>query len=453
MGTSDSMYVTLFKLAGLAAPAWLLLIFLPKWRFTRWLARTAIIPALISLIYLAGVGLLVTAEGFGFMRDFGSAEGVTRLLARQDIAMVAWIHILAFDQLVGLLIYRDNMEHRYVPLPVQSLLLFLTFMLGPIGFLTYYVLRLLRGKRDTTQAATAASPSFLGGKGIGEALKLGRDQLMLVRPLTVAGIIGIVVGLFCLAVINERGTALVAPEGNLGKAAAFSIAVGLYTLTLAFFVPGARFSPRGQKIWVNTTVAIVLYSYSMETIQILRGFDPRFSQAGSPVVQMLGGVFFLTATSLIVLFTILTWKYFRHRENARDPLVLATRYGFAAVYAGFAAGFWLSFNQGSEVGAEGSILPLHALGFHGLQAIPAIALLLVWSNTPSDEARKWIHIAGIAWLLACGAVAIQTAAGNAVISISAASVAAGAVFLIWASVGMFAFLRWSRPAIAANRVG
>src|SRR5688572_5659960 len=115
--TGDSMYVTLFTLAGFAAPAWALFIFLPKWKFTRWLGRTAIVPALISLIYLAGAGLLITAEGFGFMSDFGTAEGVTRLLSRQDIAIVAWIHILAFDQLVGLMIYRENMERRYVSLP------------------------------------------------------------------------------------------------------------------------------------------------------------------------------------------------------------------------------------------------------------------------------------------------------------------------------------------------
>jgi hypothetical protein len=442
------MYVTLFKLAGLAAPAWLLLIFLPKWKFTRWLARTAIVPALIALIYLAGVGLLVTAEGFGFMRDFGSAEGVTRLLARQDVAMVAWIHILAFDQLVGLTIYRDNMEHRYVSIPIQSVILFLTFMLGPIGFLTYYLLRQFRGNRNAVdETTTSQSPSFRGGKGITGILRLGRDRLMEVRPLTVVGVVGITVGVFCLGVINQRRSAFVPPEGHLDKAAAFDIALGLYTLTLAFFVPGARFSPLGRKIWVNTSVVLMLWSYSVETLQILRGLDPRFSRAGSPTVQMLGGVFFLTANTLIVLFAILTWKYFRKRDNARDPLVLATRYGFAAVYAGFAAGLWLSFNNSSKVGEAGNILPLHALGFHGLQAIPAIALLLVWSNTPSDEARRWIHIAGIAWLLACAAVAIQTAAGHAIVSVSAASIAAAMVLLVWVSVGSFALIKWSRPAV------
>ena len=439
-----SMYVTLFNIAGLAAPAWLLLIFLPKWKFTRWLASSAIIPALISLIYLAGVGLLVTANGFAFMRDFGSAEGVTRLLARQDVAMVAWIHILAFDQLVGLMIYRDNMEHRYVPLPIQSVILFFTFMLGPVGFLAYYVLRHLRGGREKSESM-AASPSPTAARGIADVLKMGRNQLMKTRSLTVTGIIGIVMGLFCLAIINDRGTAFVPPEGDLSKAAALDIAVGLYTLTLAFFVPAARFTERGRKIWVNTSIMLTLFGYTVETIQILRGFDPRFSRAGSPAVQILGGFLFLTAMGLIVLFAILTWKYFRRREDSGSPTMLAARYGFASVYAGFAAGFWLSANQGSDVGAAGSILPLHALGFHGLQAIPAIALLLTWSATRDDDARKWIHVAGVAWLLSCVAVAVQTAGGNAVTSISAATLAAGLVLLLWAGVGLLALAKWFRP--------
>ena len=136
------MYVTLFNLAGPAAFAWLLLIFLPRWRVTEWLARTAIVPALLAVLYVIGIAALVAQSGFGFARDFGSAEGVTRLLARQDIAMVAWIHILVFDQLVGLFIYRDNTRHRYVPVIAQSVILFLTFMFGPVGFLCYYLARL-----------------------------------------------------------------------------------------------------------------------------------------------------------------------------------------------------------------------------------------------------------------------------------------------------------------------
>jgi len=138
------VYVKLFELAAFATPAWFLLIFLPTWRGTRWLARSAVFPVLLSVLYLIGIVMAVSESGFGFMRDFGNAEGVTALLGRQDVAMVAWIHILAFDQLVGLFIYRDNMHHRYVPIVVQSVILFLTFMLGPIGFLAYFLARLAR---------------------------------------------------------------------------------------------------------------------------------------------------------------------------------------------------------------------------------------------------------------------------------------------------------------------
>jgi hypothetical protein len=150
------MYLTLFSLAGPAAFAWLLLILLPKWRVTEWLARTSIVPALMAVLYVVGIATLIAQSGLGFTRDFGNAEGVTRLMARQDVALVAWIHILVFDQLVGLFIYRDNMRHRYVPLVAQSVILFLTFMFGPVGFLTYYLARLVVSRSLTGAARPTA---------------------------------------------------------------------------------------------------------------------------------------------------------------------------------------------------------------------------------------------------------------------------------------------------------
>ena len=77
--------------------------------------------------------------------DFGSPTGVISLLTDPDVALIVWIHILAFDHLVGVIIFRDNMGRRVVPLPVQSVLLFVTLMFGPVGFLTYWGLRMVRG--------------------------------------------------------------------------------------------------------------------------------------------------------------------------------------------------------------------------------------------------------------------------------------------------------------------
>jgi hypothetical protein len=142
--THWSMYVTLFKIGGLVVLPWAIMIFLPTWRGTRWLASTGIVPAFIAVLYVIGIVGLISGAGFGFMRYFGTADGVAALMAYPSIAVVGWIHFLAFDQLVGIFIYRDNMHHRYVPIPVQSLILFLTFMLGPLGFLSYYLIRWAR---------------------------------------------------------------------------------------------------------------------------------------------------------------------------------------------------------------------------------------------------------------------------------------------------------------------
>jgi hypothetical protein len=143
------MYLTLFKIAGWVIVPWALMIFLPTWRVTRWMARSGIVPALVALLYVIGIVSLISHAGFGFIREFGTADGVARLMAQRDIALVAWIHFLAFDQLVGIFVYRDNLHHRYVPIPVQSVILFFVFMLGPVGFLSYYLIRWARSGSPT----------------------------------------------------------------------------------------------------------------------------------------------------------------------------------------------------------------------------------------------------------------------------------------------------------------
>ncbi|MDF2649913.1 MAG: hypothetical protein K0Q73_5718 [Paenibacillus sp.] len=138
------MYEKLFALASIATPFWLLMMLLPTWRVTRFLANSAIFPIYLAVLYAVGIIAAIGSSGFGFMQDFGSVEGVIRLMSVPDFALLVWLHILCFDQAVGHYVYRDNMEHRYVPLPVQSILLFLILMFGPLGFLCYLALRTVR---------------------------------------------------------------------------------------------------------------------------------------------------------------------------------------------------------------------------------------------------------------------------------------------------------------------
>ncbi len=151
------MTTVLFNLAGLAIVGWALMILLPKWSITKRLVEWTAFPVALSVIYVIGVAAVLSETGFGIIADFGSAEGVIELLANPNLALVAWIHLMALDHLVAVGIFRDNLRHDVVPIPIQSLLLVLTLMFGPIGFLTYWIVRVAR-RRGSELAGVGDPP-------------------------------------------------------------------------------------------------------------------------------------------------------------------------------------------------------------------------------------------------------------------------------------------------------
>ncbi|MBZ5607425.1 MAG: hypothetical protein LAP38_04140 [Acidobacteriia bacterium] len=267
-----------------------------------------------------------------------------------------------------------------------------------------------------------------------------------VKPITYLGVLGLALAFGCAVVAALHGMTI-APEGDLTKAISFDAAVGIYLLTIALFVPLAGFTPAGRRKWLGWTTGVIIYAFGVETIQILRGLDPRFSRVAGPADQLAGILFFVAALGVIVLFAILAMKLLRRKaEGAEGLLLLGIRYAAAATAIAFAAGLWMSAMQGRKFGAQGNILPLHALGFHALQATPLVAWLLGRSGLASEVARKWIHIAGVAWIAACIMVAGQTAIGRPVTEPSPAIVLAAAALLVWTVT----FLRAARACGAGN---
>jgi hypothetical protein len=278
-----------------------------------------------------------------------------------------------------------------------------------------------------------------------EIARAGWSRLMENPVITWGGFTGIVLGLIVGAIWLARGGEPIPPEGELGKAITFNIGVGIYLLTIALIVPTAGFSEKQRRRWTVWAAAIFAYSYSLETIQTLRGIDPRFTRVGGPIDRITGNIFALVAIGMIVTFVVLARRFFfRGRPDADSPVLLAIRYGCVVTVAAFAAGLWMSAITGSRTGATGSILPLHALGFHGLQAIPAVALLLVWSGSEKREAKKWVHYTAILWLAACAAVAWQTILGRSVLEVGPATIATAFLLVAWTAIAALAFFRWTR---------
>jgi hypothetical protein len=279
---------------------------------------------------------------------------------------------------------------------------------------------------------------------LSEILSLGWKQLQQSRSLLWLASIGIIAGLFCYGVYALRGGAPIGAEGDLTKPASFNIAVGIYLLTLAMLFPSSRFTPKGARRWVAWTIVLFMYGFVLETVQTFRGIDPRFSRVGSRIDGLLGGIFALVAIGFIVLFIVLARQFFRDRPDARSPIILAIRYGCAATLAAFAAGVWMSVIQGRHTGAAGNVLALHALGFHGLQAVPIVALLLVWSGADSAQTRRWVHAAGITWLAVCAAVAYQTFIGRSVYERAPVMIAGAFLLIVWAAIAALALWGWLR---------
>ena len=120
-------------------PGWLLLIFLPRWIGTRWLVHAGILPVMLGMCYLGIVGP-VMARGELHFSEFGSFAGVKNLFQNDWIIVGGWVHYLAFDLWTGAWEVRDSSRiglSHFLVIPC----LCLSFMLGPIGLLLYFLLR------------------------------------------------------------------------------------------------------------------------------------------------------------------------------------------------------------------------------------------------------------------------------------------------------------------------
>jgi len=259
-----------------------------------------------------------------------------------------------------------------------------------------------------------------------------RDPFSETRPLLWLGIAGVTLAALSGVIALAHGT-IILPEGDLTKAMSFDAAVGIYVLTLALFVPLAGFTSQGRRRWIRIVVGLTCYSFAVETIQVLRGIDPRFTRVGGAVDQIAGALFGITALGVMTMFIVLAVKIWRRPLAGPNVLLLlAIRYASIVTVMGFFSGFWMGALQGRHVGPAGNILPLHALCFHAIQAVPLVALFLSRSNLPDAHSRLWIHLAGLTWLGTCVAVGWQTAMGRPLSQVSWTMIAAYGLAMLWA---------------------
>ncbi len=138
-----------FQLSNMAALlGWLILtasILLnrPVWR-DFWAVQ--LWPLALSALYI----ILIVGFFFKAQGGFDRLENVQLLFTAPWVALAGWVHYLAFDLFVGAWISKRIMEEG-LPRLLLLVLLPLTFMFSPAGFLAFHVCRQVFSKVEVSQ--------------------------------------------------------------------------------------------------------------------------------------------------------------------------------------------------------------------------------------------------------------------------------------------------------------
>ncbi|QRN98025.1 DUF4281 domain-containing protein [Archangium violaceum] len=139
-------------------PAWALLLFAPRWKWTQRLVHSVWIPVMLAL---AHIGFLLLAASPPEGASAATLEGAMRLFQEPWTALVCWIHYLVFDLFVGAWEVRDAIRRKLPHLAVVPCVL-LTWLYGPLGLMLYFLVRfIVRGTVTLEEMPEAAKASAL----------------------------------------------------------------------------------------------------------------------------------------------------------------------------------------------------------------------------------------------------------------------------------------------------
>lgn len=133
----------LFSLcSAFAMVGWLLLILAPSWRWTEALVLSGAWSLVLSAVYLVLILFFMPGAAGGF----GSIAEVRALFSMDALLLAGWVHYLAFDLLVGALEVRQARASGIPHLLLVPVLL-LTFFLGPVGLLLFFLIKSVRQRK------------------------------------------------------------------------------------------------------------------------------------------------------------------------------------------------------------------------------------------------------------------------------------------------------------------
>jgi hypothetical protein len=145
---------TIFSLSSLPVmPFWFLMIFLPRWKYTKIIIASPYIIVPAALLYAA---LVIPNIGSTFAQLANpNLEGISKLLGSSSGATISWVHFLAFDLFVGRYAYLEG-QKRNLNVFLMGLVLFSILMYGPFGILIFLGVNAFSANSQTIKTSNSA---------------------------------------------------------------------------------------------------------------------------------------------------------------------------------------------------------------------------------------------------------------------------------------------------------
>ena len=392
----------LFRLSNLLVlPFWALMVLLPRWRWTERMMRSPFVSAAPALLYAALVLPRLGAIWPAIARP--TLPGIATLLGSPGGVTIGWVHFLAFDLFVGRWIYLDSQERRLSPL-LTAPVLFLTLMLGPLGFLIYLVLRAVASSREADKSGTQIAAARLNRNEPSiDGTQLGlrtRDpgKTLLQRvwhtnwPLTMLGVGMILVFLAALAgVLIDHRVITGAPAWL--KPAKFAVSVSVYCFTFVWLLGFVESRPRLARFAANVTAVSFIVEMTVILTQAARGTTSHFNVTTSlnTFLWLTMGAFIVVVWTMNLLLAILL--LFERIPNR--PFAWSLRLGLLVSLVGMGSGFLMVRPTHEQLVAMAADHGPRIVGAHSVGVADGGPGLLVvgWSTVRGD--LRVAHFFGI----------------------------------------------------------
>jgi len=129
-------------------PFWLLLIFIPNSKFTRFFTNSVIIPLILSCTYgyVIYKAILLDENIYDIFNLYIDIDNLYTIFATESFLLIFWLHFIAVNLFLGSWIARDGIKYN-LPRVIIGITLMFVYFVGPIGLVLYWMIRIFYAKK------------------------------------------------------------------------------------------------------------------------------------------------------------------------------------------------------------------------------------------------------------------------------------------------------------------